>query len=127
MTKKEERKLNEKIARWCGKEEGYITLMGIRYKPYTESLDALFKDAVPKFLEKGWLVRVQFGNHVYEGADGSSKPLGKDGKPTGYASLYNTHPKTLSEKTEFYAVADTPEMALCKAIEQYIDEEKNKK
>jgi hypothetical protein len=107
MIDKKLQALNEKIARWCGKEEGYITLMGIRYKPYTESLDALFKDAVPKLLEKGFEVVIKVGEHHC-------------------SCTISAAATSLKDWEEYFDMANTPELALCKAISEYIDAEEKK-
>ena len=97
MTEQEKQKLNEKLARWAGCEDGYITLMGIRYSYFTNSLDACFKWLVPK-LDYFCLQREDAGRGFY--ADVS---IGEQ-----YAEYYQ---------------GETQPLALCLAVEKLIDEE----
>lgn len=93
--------INEELARWAGIKPFPIYPTGYDYPDFTSSLDACFEWLVPKL-------------DNYEINNWSMKIKGK-GWHRAYAGIKSGNFKV--------ADAETPALALCRAIEQLIKEE----
>lgn len=96
MTEEEKQKLNEKLDKWCDWQPAWYGDI----PNFTDSLDACFKWLVPK-LPKGYRVALFSGEINY--------------------AAYFYRNKDIYSKAG--AGAETPELALCLAIEKLIDNE----
>jgi hypothetical protein len=79
---------------------------------------------VPKLQADRWLVRVQWGPH-YPDIEHMVKREAE--KWTGYTSLYDVSYKRGLNHFDLWAIAESPALALCLAIEKLIDGEERQR
>jgi len=131
-------KLNQKLAEWVGFYYDHNTTTGLVMEigwrnpdgkvlnskhidglpHFTSSFDAIFHWLVPKLKSIGFMARVQYSPL----RDNDTGKLICDW--TGYASCYDVSGKRGLNHFEEWAIAETPALALCLAIEKVIDNDK---
>lgn len=124
--------LNKKLAEWAGvphitwiahdKTQYFLDqscMTEIKLPDFTDSLDACFKWLVPKLQKEDWMARVQWSPL----RDNETGKLISDW--TGYAQVYDVTYKRGIRYFDDWAIAETPSLALCLAIEKLIDRDNN--